>query len=149
MVLAEEHGNCCRHMGHSLASTIIKADGAGQFEMLTGVGDSSSLRSTATPSWNAPPEDWDKCYFANFERPAADVAAAVAAALALIAKVLDEHSADAEHGYEVMEAFTKKAVYAFEYAVDTYLEYGLNATCAQSTAATHCIGECHRDVKTV
>ena len=139
----------CRHAGHSLASTITKADGASTFEMLTGVGDSSSFHAHAAPSWEAPVGDLDKCYFANYERPAADIAAMVAAALALISKVLDEHSNDIEHGAEIMKAFTKKAIYAFEYAADVYLEYGLNATCAQSTAATHCIGNCHRDVKTV
>jgi hypothetical protein len=140
---------CCRHAGHSLASTIAKADGEGTFEILTGVGDSSSFHHDPFPTWEAPLSDADKCYFANFERPAADVAAQAAAALALVAHVLHAHSTDSENLDAVLADFTRKAVWAFEYGVDTYLEYGVNATCSSSPAASNCIGVCHEEVRTV
>ena len=117
--------------------------------MLLGVGDDTSFHHFGFPTWEAPASDSDKCYFANYDRPAADVAAQVAAALAVVTKVLQEHSTDPEHIDEVVHSFTSKAIMAFEYAADTYLEYGINATCSSSTAKAYCIGECHEGAKSV
>lgn len=142
----------CRHAGHSLAGAITKADGGSNFQILTGIGDSSSFHNFPFPTWETPLSDMDKCYFADWGRPAADVAAQVAAALALVARVLHEHSTDHDPKMleSVLDHFTRKALWAYEYAADTFLEHGLNATCAASAARSHCIGECHgEDVKSV
>lgn len=139
-----------RHAGHSLASTIVKAEGLGAFEMLTGVGDETSFHALPFPSWESDVSDTDKCYWANYEQPAADVAAMTAMALALVAKVLHEHALHHDSMLDdVVKLFTEKATHAFEYALDTYLEYGRNASCTNSPASSFCIGSCFHDVRGV
>lgn len=130
-----------------MASTIVESDGDHNFVILTGVGDSSSFHSK--PTWESPESDKDKCYFGDYSKPAADVAAQVSAALAVIAKALREHSSDADNGAKVVAAFTEKAVHAFDYAVDVYMDHKRNATCSSSGAANHCIGKCYQDVSGV
>jgi hypothetical protein len=110
------------------------------FTILTGIGDSSSFKST--PTWDSSETHQDKCYFGDYEHPAADIAAQVAAGLAAIAKVLKDHSDDRENGAQIAQEFRKKAVHAFEYASDMYLDHQGNATCSQSNAIAHCVGSC-------
>lgn len=55
----------CRFSGRSLAALVTKSE-PDNFEMIVGVGDTSTYRDDAPlPSWLAPEGDQQKCYVAD------------------------------------------------------------------------------------
>jgi hypothetical protein len=133
-----------RYMGQSLASAILRSSGdsTSSFVLLTGVGDSTNSQEEELHTWDLPPAAQDKCYLATASHPAADVAAQVATALALVARALYTHGTPEDRSASVAGLFEEKAVRAFDYAADAFEERAHNSTCMLSGAAHNCVGRC-------
>eukprot|EP00892_Ulva_mutabilis_P000074 jgi/Ulvmu1/10067/UM006_0014.1 len=88
-----------RYMAATLSTAVVvSAEDNSKFVLLVGVADSSTYGSTPYPSWATPPppppDDQQKCYIADLDHPAADVAAQAAAGLAMHGTVADAALAD-------------------------------------------------------
>jgi Glycosyl hydrolase family 9 len=142
----------CRHAGQSLMATIVKAGvSPSAFVQLTGVGDSSSF-SADQPSWLVPPgPGWaDKCYWADAARPASDVAAQTAAALATLSKVLRKYGSRSDKKLGgLADQCEAKARSAYAAAADTFLQFSDDASCSCSDADDFCIGTCAQNTRPV
>lgn len=129
----------CRYEASVLANAIMvtRADNS-DFKMLIGVADSSTYGSDGFPSWNTPPAYQQKCYIADLDHPAADIAAQAATGLAMGAKALATYgtAADAATAGE----YGIKAARAYEYAKRMWLMHGVDSICSRSSATTNCIG---------
>jgi hypothetical protein len=86
-------------------------------------------------------------------KPAADIAAQTAAALALIAKHLTRiSSSGAVDSAELVPELTAKAEVAYQYATAAYEKFGDSSSCSTSGASTNCVaasGECKQGAKGV
>ena len=119
------------------AIMVTRADNS-DFKMLIGVADSSTYGSDGFPSWKTPDAYQQKCYIADLDHPAADIAGQAVVGLALSAKVL------ATHGNPTDLANAKeygiKAARTYEYAKSMFRQHGVNSTCWSSAADKNCIG---------
>ena len=120
------------------AAMVVTSEDPADFVMLVGVADSSSFGSTPFPSWLTPPSYEEKCYIADIEHPAADVAAMAAAGLAMAAKALATHGTAADQVRA--EEYGLKAARAYDYAMTMYALHGGDAICFRSAAVDNCIG---------
>jgi hypothetical protein len=86
-------------------------------------------------------------------KPAADIAAQTAAALALIAKHFTGiSSSGAVNIAELVPELTAKAEIAYQYATAAYEKFGDSSSCSTSGASTNCVaasGECKQGAKGV
>ena len=108
------------------------------FSILVGVADSTTYGGTPYRSWDAPPGYQEKCYAADMDHPAADVAAQAAGGLAMAAKVLATYGTAADK--RNARAYGTEAVRAYKYAMLMYERHGSNAICYRSAANNNCIG---------
>jgi hypothetical protein len=86
---------------------------------------------------------------ATGDKPAADIAAQTAAALALVSKYFKDTSAPTG---DSIDRLSTSAMSAYNYAVAAYGKYGSGATCGNSAAAKNCIstpGNCKPKAKGV
>eukprot|EP00892_Ulva_mutabilis_P000098 jgi/Ulvmu1/10089/UM006_0036.1 len=128
-----------RYMAASLSNSIVvSTDDNSDFAMVTGVADSSTFDSPPYPSWLAPRAYEEKCYVADMDHPAADVAALLANGLAMAAKALATHGTAADQ--RRARRYGVEAGRAYEYALLMYGQHGTNAVCSRSAAANNCIG---------
>lgn len=129
----------CRYEASVLANAIMvtRADNS-DFKMLIGVADSSTYGSEGFPSWNTPPAYQQKCYIADLDNPAADIAGQAATGLAMAAKALATHgtAADAAAAAE----YGIKAARTYEYAKSMWRMHGEDSICTRSPASKNCIG---------
>lgn len=71
------------------------------------------------------------------QHPAADIAAQVASALAMSAKVSMEHNSG---DYGAADRWLKLAEHAYTYAKQMENRHGDNSTCSKSEAVANCLG---------
>ena len=129
----------CRYMGETLSNSMVvtRADNS-DFKMLIGVADSSTYGDIPYTSWDAPPSYSQKCYVADMDHPAADVAAQAAGGLAMVAKVLATHGTAADKA-RAME-YGVEAARAYEYAKSMWLKHDRSSICFRSSAVDNCVG---------
>ena len=106
--------------------------------MLVGVADSSTYGAIPYTSWDTPPDYSEKCYIADMDHPAADIAAQAAAGLAMAAKVLMLHGNAADK--RNARTYGMEAARAYAYARLMYDMHGTNAICFRSAALGNCVG---------
>jgi hypothetical protein len=143
----------------------VSRDDDSEFLLLVGVADSSTYGGSGEPSWDAPPA-WqvrtrphphaccsciprhalsgsqrmqEKCYFADLDNPAADVAAQAATALAINARLLQRFGNGAADN-ATAAVWTAKSVHAYRYAKAMWTAHGDKATCTLSSSRDNCIG---------
>eukprot|EP00892_Ulva_mutabilis_P000071 jgi/Ulvmu1/10064/UM006_0011.1 len=128
-----------RYLAATLSNSMVvtRADNS-DFVMLIGVADSSTYGAEAYTSWNAPPAYSQKCYIADMDNPAAEIAAQAAAGLAMTAKVLATHGTAADK--KLAEQYGVEAARAYEYAKMMLLKHDRDAICFRSSALTNCVG---------
>ena len=129
----------CSYEAAALSNSIVKSRANNtDFAILIGIADSSTYEKAAYPSWLAPPAYQQKCYFADMQHPAADVAAQAAAGLAMAAKVLATHGEPAD--VENARWYGIEAARAYEYAKLMWRAYREDSICSRSVARTNCVG---------
>eukprot|EP00892_Ulva_mutabilis_P000076 jgi/Ulvmu1/10069/UM006_0016.1 len=128
-----------RYLGATLSNSIVKttADGS-EFVMLVGVSDSSTYGAIPFTSWESPPDYSEKCYVADIDHPAADIAAQAAAGLAMVAEVFMRHGTAADK--QMARRYGTEATRTYAYAKLMYERHGNESTCFRSAANNNCIG---------
>eukprot|EP00892_Ulva_mutabilis_P000083 jgi/Ulvmu1/10075/UM006_0022.1 len=119
------------------AIMVTRADNS-DFKMLIGVADSSTYGDDGFPSWGTPPEYQQKCYIADLDHPAADIAGQAAAGLAMAAKALATHGNAADKANAT--TYGVKAARTYEYAKLMWRTHGADAICSRSAANSNCVG---------
>eukprot|EP00892_Ulva_mutabilis_P000075 jgi/Ulvmu1/10068/UM006_0015.1 len=128
-----------RYLGATLSNSLVvtSADNS-KFSMLVGVADSTTYGGTPYVSWATPPSYQQKCYVADMDHPAADLAAMASAGLAMAAKTLTVHGTAADK--TAVRLYGTESVHAYEYATLMYERHGTNASCYWSAANNNCVG---------